>query len=353
MWAQDRAKQIMDAVEKAAPGYAARFDVIVCGDVGLGQMTTPAQEAIVRFVEAGGGFIYAVEGKSTVPVSAPRECDPSPLAAILPYAFPAANPARDARPDAKAINLDDAFLKGLDFGGTPAKVKPDGKPVYPAPLALVRPHGKGRVLALFGAFGASYRYVSYAKFEKNPGGWDEWADCGRLWSRLLARTAEQSPVRGRTRADVDAAVKTVPCAVRAGIDATREIDDVRAAVFSIVSLSQLYEEDGGAGEDLFLDLNPRDWFDRSSDKCWVRRTARPSPTRPNSSASSTSKASCTETIPTAVTGTGTKRSGKARSRGWPRRPRSILLPSRSCSRATSRPATRSTSPSTTGWPRRC
>jgi hypothetical protein len=297
MWAQDRAKQIMDAVEKAAPGkavfeveqsynfvrrleapgYAARFDVIVCGDVGLGQMTTPAQEAIVRFVEAGGGFIYVVEGKSTVPVSAPRECDPIPLAAILPYAFPAAHPVKDARPDAKPINLDDAFLKGLDFGGTPAKVKPDGKPVHPAPLALERPHGKGRVLALFGAFGASYRYVSYAKFEKNPGGWDEWDGWGKLWSRLLARTAAQSPVRGRTRADMDAAVKTVPCAVRAGIDATREIDDVRASVFSIVSLSQLYEEDGGAGEDLFLDLNPRDWFDRSSDKVLGSRNGKAFP----------------------------------------------------------------------------
>ena len=286
MWAQDRAKQIMAAVEKAAPGkavfeveqsynfvrkleapgYAARFDAIVCGDVGLGQMTTPAQEAIVRFVEAGGGFIYVVEGKSTLPVNAPRECDPLPLAAVLPYAFPACNPAKDARPDARALQLDDTLFTGLDFAKTPAKVRPDGKPVKPAPLALERPHSKGRVLALFGAFGASYRYVSYAKFEKSPGGWDEWAGWGELWSRLLTRTAEQSPVCGRTRADVDAAAKTVPCVVRAGTDATREVDDLRASVFSIVALSQLYEEDGGAGEDLFLDLNPRDWFDRSSDK---------------------------------------------------------------------------------------
>jgi hypothetical protein len=42
------------------------------------------------------------------------------------------------------------------------------------------------------------------------------------------------------------------------VDATKAIDQVRAANFSIVALQQLYNEDGGAGEDLFLALNPRD-----------------------------------------------------------------------------------------------
>jgi hypothetical protein len=197
-----------------------------------------------------------------VPVSSPREYEPLPLAAVLPYAFP----GREVRPDAKSLNLDDALFQGLDFSKTPAKVKPDGKPANPGPLALERSQGKGKVLALYGAWGASYRYVSYAKFEKNPGGWDEWPSWGDLWSRLLTRVSDQSPARAKTRADVDAAVKVVPCSAAVAIDATREIDDVRASDFSIVALSQLYEEDGGAGEELFLDLNPRDWFDRSSDK---------------------------------------------------------------------------------------
>ena len=48
------------------------------------------------------------------------------------------------------------------------------------------------------------------------------------------------------------------------MDATSKVDEVRAADFSVVALQQLYNEDGGAGEDLFLALNPRDWYDRRS-----------------------------------------------------------------------------------------
>jgi len=48
------------------------------------------------------------------------------------------------------------------------------------------------------------------------------------------------------------------------VDGTRTIDEIRAADFSVVALQQLYNEDGGANEALFLALNPRDWFDRRS-----------------------------------------------------------------------------------------
>src|SRR5208283_5355138 len=65
-----------------------------------------------------------------------------------------------------------------------------------------------------------------------------------------------------TRAQLDAAIKREPLSVEVAVDATKEIDDLRAAVFSVVALQQLYNEDGGKDESLFLDLNPRDWFDR-------------------------------------------------------------------------------------------
>ncbi len=63
---------------------------------------------------------------------------------------------------------------------------------------------------------------------------------------------------------MDARYAARPLDARLTVDATRQVDDIRAAVFSIVALQQLYNEDGGHGEDLFLALNPRDWFDRRS-----------------------------------------------------------------------------------------
>lgn len=270
MWAQDRAKVIEDAVAKArpdgavfeteqsfnfvkkleAPGYAERFDVIACGDVALGQMTTRMQAALVRFVNNGGGLIYVVQAKSGIAFTGSRAVEPLPLASILPYQYP----AQDATPDATKFGTDAPFFAGLNFA--PAPPLTDGK------LLLERKQRAGRVLALFGAFGASYKYVSYAKYERVPGGWDDWPGLGEFWARLLERAAAASPVRGETRAQTDAQTTETPLTVRAAVDATRETDDVRAADFSIVALQQLYNEDGGANESLFLDLNPRDWFDR-------------------------------------------------------------------------------------------
>ena len=273
MWAQDRAAMIEAAVGKArpggavfeteqsfnfvkkleAPGYAERFDVIACGDVALGQMTTRMQAALVRFVDGGGGLIYVVQAKSGIAFTGAREVEPLPLAGILPYKYPATDPAQDATAPAAG----DPLFAGLDFSHTPP-LPAGGR------LLLERKQGAGRVLALFGAFSASYKYVSYATYTREPGGWDEWPGLGEFWARLLERAASGSPVRGLTRAQTDARTPETPLAVQATVDATRETDDVRAADFSIVALQQLYNEDGGANEGLFLDLNPRDWFDRRS-----------------------------------------------------------------------------------------
>jgi hypothetical protein len=284
MWAQERAALIRTAVNAAAPqaaafeveqsfnfvkkleapGYAERFDVVVCGDIALGQMTTAAQKALVRFVERGGGLIYVVRAKSTIPFDGPREAEPLPLADVLPYRFPACDPIADAREDAVALHHDNALFEGLDFAGTPLLAAgKDGRAPDPVPpLALERAHGRGKVTALFGAFGASYKYLAYATFEKSPGGWDEWPAFGQLWVRLLRRAAAASPVLDRSRAELDSGIRNVPCEVKVAVDATRPIDDIRAGVFSVVALQQLYNEDGGAGEEQFLELNPRDWLDR-------------------------------------------------------------------------------------------
>jgi hypothetical protein len=284
MWGQDRASLIQEAAAKAAPGkasfeveqsfnfvkkleapgYAERFDTIVCGDIALGQITTRAQQALVRFVNGGGGLIYVVWAKSNIPFDGPSEAEPLPLANVLPYKFPDCDPLKDARHDAKALPHTDALFEGLDFSRTPLLAPDrDGKVPNPVPpLALERAHGKGRVMALYGAFGASYRYVSYAKHERIPGGWDEWPGLGDLWGRLLQRVATVSPVLDKSRGEVDALIKEVPCEVNVVVDATNPIDDIRAANFSIVALQQLYNEDGGANEEAFLELNPRDWLDR-------------------------------------------------------------------------------------------
>lgn len=284
MWAQDRVPLIENAVERAAPGgvvweseqafnfvkkleapgYAERFDVLVVGDVALGEMTPRAQQALVDFVRAGGGLVYDQEGKSGIPFSGSPQAVPMPLAAILPYRYPDNDPQKSARPDATAWTLNTPPFQGLDFSDSPLKASPSAP--SPPTLALERPEGKGSVLALYGAFSASYRYVSYAKFEKNPGGWDAWPGLGPLWARVMEREARSSPVRNQSRADVDAAVKDVPLAVTATVAATREIDDIRAADLSVVSLGQLYAEDGGANERLLLALNPRDWMDRQSQR---------------------------------------------------------------------------------------
>lgn len=291
MWAQDRVPLITGAVEKfapgkavwesaqsynfvkqlEAPGWAERFDVIVMGDISVGQMTPTAQTALVNFVNHGGGLMYAMWGKSGIEFRGAREAVPMPLESILPFRR---TPGADARsalydvdknlsPDAQTWKIETPFFKGLDFAKTPfiTDRKPDAQKSQP-PLLVERAQGKGRVMLLYGAFGAGYKYLSYATFQKQIGGWDEWPQLGDLWARLLDHAAQNSPLANQTRAQVDNAVVDTPLAVHIAVDATREIDDIRAADFSIVALQQLYNEDGGQNEALFLALNPRDWYDR-------------------------------------------------------------------------------------------
>lgn len=295
MWAQDRVPLIENAVGSAAPGevvweseqsfnfvkkleapgYAERFDVIVVGDVGLGQMTSKAQQALVDFVRQGGGLVYDQEGKSYVAFNGSPQAVPMPLAAILPYQYPDNDSQKSARPDATAWKRDAPLFQGLDFSTSPLKAEASSP--ASSPLALERAEGKGRVLALYGVFGASYKYVSYANFQKNPGGWDTWPGLGTLWARVLEREAQNSPILSQSRAEVDAAVKNMPLTVTATVAATREIDDIRAADLSIVSLGQLYAEDGGTNEGLFLALNPRDWMDRQSQRALASKSGKAFP----------------------------------------------------------------------------
>jgi len=286
MWAQDRAALIQKTVSETAPGkfsfetdqtfnfvkkleapnYAERFDVIVVGDVSLGQMTTRAQEALVRFANNGGGLIYSMNGKSGISFVGPKSVEPQPLLKILPFSaamnkrFGVTEPPHA---DIKVFLHSDPFLEGFDFSNTPLLNAPgESREVPPLILERLLDGKKGCVMTLYGAMEASYKYTGYASFEKQHNGWDEWSDFGKFWVRLLDRAATSSPVLKQTRAAVDDEVKEVPCSMTVMVDSSKIIDDIRAAVFSVVALQQLYNEDGGAGEDDFLVLNPQDWHDR-------------------------------------------------------------------------------------------
>ncbi len=282
MWAQNRAKLIMRLVNKAepghvafkreqtfnfvkkleAPGYARQFDVIVCGDVALGQMTTRAQQAIVHFVKGGGGFIYVVWGKSSIPFQGPLQAQPMPLAGILPYNFFGKSPTSDLQPGATALPAGAGLFKGLNFAGAPA-VK--------GPLALQRKVGKGHVLALLFGPWAAYNYVAYATFKLVPHGWDAWPGLGTFWYRLIHTMAASSPIRGQTWRQVRGAIKNIPLRVRMNVNADKTIDVVRSADFSIVALEQLYVEDGGGLAKWFFRLNPLDVYDRVSQEALLAK----------------------------------------------------------------------------------
>ena len=286
MWAQDRAAIIQRTVNESAPGqfsfevdqsfnfvkkleapnYAERFDVIVIGDVATGQMTTRSQEALVRFVHNGGGLIYSMNGKSTIHFAGPKSVEPQPVLKILPLSAEMSrrlDMSDTPHADIKTFLHTDTFLEGLNFSNTPLLNARRGGEAAP-PLILERLVGdkKGCVMTLYGAMEASYRFVSYARFEKQPNGWDEWRDLGKFWVRLLDRAAASSPVLGQTRAAVDGNVQEVACTMTVTVDSSKIIDDIRAAVFSVVALQQLYNEDGAEGEADFLALNPLDWHDR-------------------------------------------------------------------------------------------
>ena len=276
MHAQARVPMIKNAVEKAAPnsnvsweahqsfnftsvlespGYANRFDAIVMGDIGVGQITPRAQQNLVQFVQNGGGLIYAMHAKSGLPFQGAPEANPMPLIPILPYQYPdIATP----RADSQKIASDTTFFAGVNF----APLTEEAARKNLDHLLIERSEGKGRVLALYGAFGPSWKRIRYATHEKVPGGWEDFPHLGEVWTRVLERAAASSPIRTQSRAAIDARVQNAPLRATIDVDGTKTIDQIRAANFSIVAFQQLYNEDGGQGEDLFLALNPRDWFDR-------------------------------------------------------------------------------------------
>ncbi len=242
-------------LESAA--FVNRFDVVIIADVGIGQITPAAQRNLVQFVEAGGGLVWGLVGKGTLPFQDSPAAVPMPLASILPVAYPdfgKPHPQAVVRPNT------DKLFQGIQWEA----LKDKGARGTLARLAWERKVGKGMVLGLAGGFEKPLKYVGYAAFEPLPGGWDHFPALGTLWCRVLQHAAAGSPIRALSRADVDGRYPARSLDARLTVDAARPLDDIRAAVFSIVALQQLYNEDGGHGEDLFLALNPRDWFDRRS-----------------------------------------------------------------------------------------
>ena len=274
--AQDRVPLIEQAVENSAPnsrvsweahqsynftkvlespGYAAQFDAVVMGDIAIGQLTPRAQQNLVQFVRNGGGLVWVMWAKSTLPFQGSEDAVPMPLKTVLPLAYPDLNaPAKGAKVTAST----DTFWQDVDFSAlTEDKAR---KPLDH--LLIEAGAGKGRVLALYGAFGPSFKRLRYATYETVPGGWGDFPALGEVWTRVLNEAAQASPIRTQSRAAIDAQTKDVPLQVAVAVDGTRTVDQIRAADFSVVSLTQLYNEDGGKNEELFLALNPRDWFDR-------------------------------------------------------------------------------------------
>ena len=278
MWAQDRVPMITNAVEKASPrahvaweshqsynmtrllespAFARRFDVIIIADAGIGQITPRAQRNLVRFVKAGGGLVWGLVAKGTLPFQGSPKAVPMPLADILPIVHPDFG---KAHPEAFARPGTDKLFQGIRWDA----LKDKGARGSLRRLALERKVGKGLVFALAGGLTKPVKYIRYATFESLPGGWDQFPELGALWCRVLKHVGANSPIRSLSRAEVDARYPAGPLDAKLTVNATRQVDDIRAAVFSIVALQQLYNEDGGQGEDLFLALNPRDWFDRRS-----------------------------------------------------------------------------------------
>ncbi len=278
MWAQDSVPMIENAVAKNAPGanvswevnqsynmtrrledpvWLSRFDCVVIGDVGIGQLTPRAQSNLVSWIQNGGGLVWVNQAKSTIPFKGSEEAVPMPLKTALPVAYPDfSKPA----PDAKVMASTDAFFKGIDF----APLTSENARKALDQLLVQRSVGKGRVLGLSGAFNKEIESVSYATYKDVPGGWSQFPNLGEVWTRVLNRASVNSPRRTQSLAQVDAAFSPAVLNATVQVDARQVVDQIRAADFSIVALQQLYNEDGGSHEDLFLALNPRDWFDRRS-----------------------------------------------------------------------------------------
>ncbi len=119
----------------------------------------------MSFVRDGGGLVWVIWAKSTLPFKGAEEAVPMPLKEIVPVAYPDFEKARE---DATTLASTDPFFAGIDFSSLK-----DEKATAPLPhLLRERTIGKGRALALYGAFGPSWKYLSYATYEKVPGGWD-------------------------------------------------------------------------------------------------------------------------------------------------------------------------------------
>ncbi len=278
MWAQDRVPMIENAVAFNSPGagvswevnqsynmtrrledpiWLGRFDCVVIGDVGIGQLTPRAQSNLVAWVRRGGGLVWVNQAKSTIPFKGSEDAVPMPLKAILPVAYP--DFSRPV-PGAQVMASGDAFFKGIDF--SPLSAENARKDL--SQLLTERSVGRGRVLGLSGAFTKETKQVAYATYEDIPGSWAQFPALGEIWTRVLNRASLNSPRRGQSMAQVDAAFSPSILKATVSVDARQKIDEIRGGDFSVVALKQLYNEDGGAHEDLFLALNPRDWFDRRS-----------------------------------------------------------------------------------------
>ena len=277
LYGQDRVPAIEQAVEKAAPGvvvweahqsynmtralestnYVGRFDVIVIGDVAMGQLTTKAQQNIVDFVNRGGGLVWVAWFKGGSAYSGEEAAVPMPLKNILAVAYPNFH---KIHPEATSVPASDPFFAGIDWAPLTDDWATNALPT----LMSARTIGSGSSLCLQSALGDSWQYVSYAKYEKKAGSWGVFPQFGEVWIRVLNRAAAHSPVRTASLVSIDAAHPDQPLTATLAVDATKTVDDIRAGDFSIVALQQLYNEDGGKNEALFLALNPRDWFDRRS-----------------------------------------------------------------------------------------
>jgi len=278
MWAQDRVPMIENAVAKSSPdasvsweanqsynmtrrledtNWLGRFDCVVIGDVGIGQLTPRAQANLRDWVQKGGGLVWVNQAKSTIPFLGAEDAVPMPLKTVLPVQYPDFS---KAAPDAKTYASSDPLFAGIDF----AALTDQGARGGLGQLLVERSFGKGRVLLLSGAFARSYKNTGYATYEPVPGGWADFPGLGEIWTRVLNRASQSAPRRGQSLAAIDTAFTPSTLGAKVSVDARQKVDEIRAADFSIVALQQLYNEDGGAGEDLFLALNPRDWFDRRS-----------------------------------------------------------------------------------------
>jgi len=278
LWAQDRVPMIEQALAKSSPdakvswevnqsynmtrkledaNWLDRFDCVVIGDVGIGQLTPRAQTNLRAWIQKGGGLVWVNQAKSTLPFTGSEDAVPMPLKAVLPVRYPDFS---QVAPDAKTYASSDAFFAGIDFSA----LTDEGARKGLNQLLVERVFGKGRVLMLGGAFARSYKNTGYATYEPVPGGWADFAGLGEIWTRVLNRASQSAPRRAQSLAAIDAAFAPATLGAKVSVDARQKVDEIRAADFSIVALQQLYNEDGGAGEDLFLTLNPRDWFDRRS-----------------------------------------------------------------------------------------